>query len=144
MGIVSNSFLDFCQINELLPNGKKILSDHKVSRTTFITQDGEVLPVAPSKLYQKSYYWFSSATDKFIEEGANNICFVCGYEGICIIPISIVKEYNRYSGWKPLKKYRSYYVRIKKLDHQFFLYSGTEHEDIDVTPYFISYKNETK
>lgn len=107
-------YLDLESVNSLLPDNLKIDTKNRVERSVYRTISGSPLPIIKSKLYPNNYYWYSSITKYFKEIGAEYICFTEGLSGIIILPIDIVLQYNKFSGWKgDSKKGRQYHVRIK-------------------------------
>lgn len=119
--------LDIEEINEILPEDFKIAE--KVERGIFRTVKGLVLPVINSKLYPDGSYWYSSTTKYFNSIGANTICCVAGNNGFFLIPIDLMLEYNKHSGWKgESKKGRQYHVRIKieAADKMYFICHNTD------------------
>ena len=107
-------YLDFESVNSLRPDTLKGDTENSVERSVYGTISGSPLPTINTKLYPDNHYWYSSITKYFIEIGAKYICFTAGLSGIIILPIDIVLQYNKFSGWKgESKKGRRYHVRIK-------------------------------
>lgn len=137
----NQSFLTLEQVGDILPDDYKFSPSDKVERSIYKTSDGKLLAIVNSKLYPDKTYWFSSVSKYFKDKGIEKICFVCGNEGVLLIPIDIILEYNKYSGWKDNKKGRSYYVRVRPRDERLFLFNHNETcDDIDVMDFFIPYK----
>lgn len=135
----NQTFLSLEQVSDILPDKYKFSPSLKVERSIYQTHNDTPLAIVNSKLYPNNTYWFSSVTKYFQEKGIETICFVCGNEGILLIPIDIILGYNRYSGWKDNKKGRSYYVRVKQRGGKYLLYNHNDQsDDIDVSEYFIS------
>ena len=139
MGRISKEFLSLEQVNSLLSEDNKIVEE-PVERSVYPWGSNDRIAVLNSKLYPQKYYWFSCVTDYFMEIGLSKVCFICGYEGFCIIPIDIIKKYNKYSGWKANKKGRSYFVRIRQRNGITYLFADADHEPIDITQYFTPIK----
>lgn len=138
---MGKTYLDLYEVNGLLPSDLRFTEDSKIERSLYKTNGNSNIAIVNSKLYPKNQLWYSVVTDYFKSKNVELICFTAALNGILLIPIDIIKKYNRHSGWKVLKKGRSYYVRCKIRNEKYILYS-TDGEDIDVTEFFI--KNEAK
>lgn len=137
MGRTSKEYLTLEQVNDLLLEDNKINIDSPIERSVYNWGANDKLAVLLSKLYPQRYYWFSCVTDYFMGIGIEKVCFICGYEGIAIIPINIIKQYNKYSGWKENKKGRSYFVRIREREKTIYLFADSDHTPNDITEFFI-------
>ena len=80
-------------------------------------------------------------TDFYISIGCKYVCFIVGTKGIVLIPIDILRRYNKFSGWKrETNKGRQFWVRgVLENDKIIFKNSLDYSENIDVTSYFIPY-----
>jgi len=130
------NYLSLEQVNALLPENYKLLT--KTDRGVYSTPSGELVALVNSKTYPSLSLWYSVVTDYYLSIGVTKICFSCSKYGALLVPIEIIKEYNKTSGWKNLNKGRSYHVRMKirGKKKEFFLFS-TEQKDIDLTQYFF-------
>lgn len=117
--------------------GGDYISSQKIERSIYQSKNGELIAVLSSKLYDDKTFWYSCVTDYFAEKGIQEVYLIAGYQGLIRVPIIILKEYCKHSGWKKQKKGRSYYVRVKWRNEKYILFSS-EGQDIDVTDYFIS------
>lgn len=90
----------FRECYSLLPDNLKIDTGNRIERSVYRTISSLPLPIINSKLYPDNYYWYSSITKYFKEIGAEYICFTAGLSGIIILPIDMVLQYNKFSGWK--------------------------------------------
>lgn len=134
------SFLSLEQVASILPEHLKFSPTDKIERSIYRTKSGEKLALVNSKLYPDGTYWFSCVTNYFKENNANTICFVCANSGIILVPTEDVLRYNKYSGWKDLKKGRSYYVRIRRSQEKHILYNFNDSSlDIDASQLFIPF-----
>lgn len=136
----TENFLDLNSVNSLLPSNLKIEIENPIERSVYKTIEGKPLPIINSKLYPEGFYWYSCITKYFKNIGAEYICFTAGFSGILIIPIDVVLNYNKFSGWKgESKKGRQYHVRIKpdKEGKLHFWNFNDPKENIDLSLYFI-------
>lgn len=137
------SFLSLDQVAEILPDNLKFTASDKIERSIYRTSNGQPLAIVNSKLYPDGTYWFSCVTKYFKEKGVDTICFVCANSGVVLVSTDAVLAYNKFSGWKDLRKGRSYYVRIRVVDGKHILYNYNNSTlDIDASDGFIPYSNE--
>jgi len=136
-------YLDLESVNSLLPDNLKIDTGNIVERSAYRTVSGSPLPIINSKLYPDNYYWYSSITKYFKEIGAEYICFTAGLRGIIILPIDMVLQYNKFSGWKgESKKRRRYHVCIKHTEDDNMHLWNFNNPDVnfDIQSYFYPVK----
>ena len=130
------------ELNEILPAEEKI--DLKVPRRQYIIYTkvkGEPLPVAMAKIV-KNTFLFNIVTDYYNSIGCKHICLVLGREGALLMPIEILTEYNKYSGWK-LKstKGKQYWIRGTIRNGGIKLVCSVDHtKDVVADKYFFQYE----
>ena len=116
--MADKTFLDIEEVNALLPSNLKIQTTNPLEKGIYRTETGKLLPVLNSKYYDSSNgFWYSSTTSYYKTLGVEEICFTAGLLGIFVVPIDLIWEYNKTSGWKgeSKKKGRQYHVRIRHL-----------------------------
>ena len=133
---MEESHLGVATLNNLLPAELHILD--KIERSLYSTVGESPIAVCVSKLYERdTTFWYSIVTDYFIQKGVKVFCLVAATEGILLVPSDILKVYCKRSGWKQHRKGRSYYVRVKRREGRYYLFSS-EQKDIDISETFVS------
>lgn len=134
------SFLSLEQVAEILPDNLKFSASDKIERSIYRSSNGKPLAIVNSKLYPDGTYWFSCVTKYFKDKGVESICFVCANSGVILVSTDAVLAYNKASGWKELRKGRSYYVRIRVVEGKHILFNFNDSSfDIDASDGFIPY-----
>ena len=132
--MADKSFLNIDEVNSLLPQNMKIDTQKFVERNIYRTVENKYLPVLNSKMYLDYRCWYSSVTKYYKELGAEYICLTAGIIGIFVVPIDIILEYNKTSGWKgESRKGRQYHIRIEGLVMRNY---NELSQNIDLTSYF--------
>lgn len=142
---MDSEYLTLEQVNTLLPENLRIdLSVKHIHRVIYTTVNQEYMPVATSRIAvgdSFSRIMYNTITDFYISLGCKFVCFIVGTKGIILLPIDVLKQYNRYSGWKAdTKKGRQYWVRGKVMDDAIILTNSNDYsQNVDATPYFIAF-----
>ena len=130
------------ELKNILPERFTIQNSGSADKIQYYnTINGEKFFLCSSKEYNPVYYWYCTATDYLAKNGFSHVCFVLGKKGIIILPLTILIEYNKYSGVQRISKTgKRYFVRIFYKKKRYLLHSTVEGKDVDVTDFFIPYE----
>ena len=138
------TFLDFDDINRILPTELK-LDAERHSRGVYHAQNGCLISISNSKVYEKGYIaWYYVYADRYAELGVKYMLFTIGLLGVVVVPMEVFQSYKIGCYWKDglRKGEKRYRVDITRRDNKLvFINSSTTHQKIlDVSEYFIPYK----
>ena len=137
------TFLDFDDINSILPNELKLESERH-SRGVYCSANGSLVSISNSRTYPKGYLsWYYVYADRYAELGVKYMLFTIGLLGVVVIPMEVFQAYKIGCYWKEglRKGEKRYRIDIAKKEGQFyFVNSSQRHQKtLDLTPYFIPF-----
>ena len=135
------NYLSIDEICSLLPSP---LNKITKNRSYFVAEDGTKICIVSSRTYNDKGLWYGIYIDELTNDNINYVCLVAGFEGILLIPLSILAKYAEYADFKIYSNAKKrYFIRVKHDDNKILLFHSG-YNDVDITKYFISSESDEK
>ncbi|MBR2260196.1 MAG: hypothetical protein IJ916_00655 [Paludibacteraceae bacterium] len=134
---MNQTFLSFEQVKNLLSPQLKITN--KIGRgSIYDSVNHSIVAFCNSRDYEGGIWWYSVYVYNLFNYGVSKVCLTLGMHGIVVVPMSLLLEYAKYADYKDYDQGKRFYIRIKQENNKILLYHSS-HEDVDLTPMFLSY-----
>ena len=139
------TFLDLNDINSILPQDLK-LNLERHSRGVYCAANSSLVSISNSRIYDKGYLaWYYVYADRYADLGVKFMLFTLGFSGVVLVPMDVIQSYKLGCSWKEglRRGEKRYRIDVTKKDEQYYFVNSSQRYQnrLDVTPFFIPFKN---